>query len=84
MSHAAPTIDMSGVSSVIQRVQTACLLIGTVIILISLVFPSSPLQAETLCAGSLAWPAFCSAVWLLGWVRPGSLPLLARQSGKSG
>ncbi len=36
--HAAPTIDMSGVTSVMQTVQTACLLIGAIIILISLVF----------------------------------------------
>lgn len=38
MAHAAPTIDMSGVTSVMQTVQTACLLIGAIIILISLVF----------------------------------------------
>jgi hypothetical protein len=38
VAHAAPTIDMSGVTSVMQTVQTACLLIGAIIILISLVF----------------------------------------------
>ncbi len=38
LAHAAPTIDMSGVTSVMQTVQTACLLIGAIIILISLVF----------------------------------------------
>ena len=37
-AHAAPTIDMSGVTSVMQTVQTACLLIGAIIVLISLVF----------------------------------------------
>jgi len=38
LAQAAPTIDMSGVTSVMQTVQTACLLIGAIIILISLVF----------------------------------------------
>ena len=38
LSHAAPTIDMSGVTSVMQTVETACLLIGAIIVLISLVF----------------------------------------------
>lgn len=38
VAHAAPTIDMSGVTSVMQTVQTACLLIGAIIVLISLVF----------------------------------------------
>ena len=38
LAHAAPTIDMSGVTSVMQTVQTACLLIGAIIVLISLVF----------------------------------------------
>jgi hypothetical protein len=38
IAHAAPTIDMSGVTSVMQTVQTACLLIGAIIVLISLVF----------------------------------------------
>ena len=38
LAHAAPTIDMSSVTSVMQTVQTACLLIGAIIILISLVF----------------------------------------------
>ena len=38
MAHAAPTIDMSGVTSVMQTVETACLLIGAIIVLISLVF----------------------------------------------
>jgi hypothetical protein len=38
LAHAAPTIDLSGVTSVMQTVQTACLLIGAIIILISLVF----------------------------------------------
>jgi hypothetical protein len=28
LAHAAPTIDLSGVTSVMQTVQTACLLIG--------------------------------------------------------
>ena len=37
-AHAAPTIDMSGVTSVMQTVETACLLIGAIIVLISLVF----------------------------------------------
>ena len=37
-AQAAPTIDMSGVTSVMQTVQTACLLIGAIIVLISLVF----------------------------------------------
>lgn len=35
---AAPSIDMSGVTSVMQTIQTACLLIGAIIVLISLVF----------------------------------------------
>lgn len=35
---AAPSIDMSGVTSVMQTVETACLLIGAIIVLISLVF----------------------------------------------
>ena len=38
MAHAAPSIDMSGVTSVMLTVQTACLLIGAIIVLISLVF----------------------------------------------
>ncbi|MBV8833205.1 MAG: hypothetical protein JO097_01920 [Acidobacteriaceae bacterium] len=38
LAHAAPTIDMSGVTSVMQTIQTACLLIGAIIVLISLVF----------------------------------------------
>lgn len=38
LSHAAPSIDMSGVTSVMQTVETACLLIGAIIVLISLVF----------------------------------------------
>ena len=38
LANAAPTIDMSGVTSVMQTVQTACLLIGAIIVLISLVF----------------------------------------------
>jgi hypothetical protein len=38
LSHAAPTIDMSGVTSVMQTVETACLLIGAIIVLISVVF----------------------------------------------
>jgi hypothetical protein len=38
IAHAAPSIDMSGVTSVMQTVQTACLLIGAIIVLISLVF----------------------------------------------
>jgi hypothetical protein len=38
LAHAGPTIDMSGVTSVMQTVQTACLLIGAIIVLISLVF----------------------------------------------
>lgn len=38
LAHAAPSIDMSGVTSVMQTVQTACLLIGAIIVLISLVF----------------------------------------------
>lgn len=38
VAHAAPTIDMSGVTSVMQTVQTACLLIGAMIVLVSLVF----------------------------------------------
>ena len=38
MAHAAPSIDMSGVTSVMQTVETACLLIGSIIVLISLVF----------------------------------------------
>ena len=38
LAHAAPTIDMSGVTSVMQTVQTACPLIGAIIVLISLVF----------------------------------------------
>jgi hypothetical protein len=38
VAHAAPSIDMSGVTSVMLTVQTACLLIGAIIVLISLVF----------------------------------------------
>lgn len=38
LAHAAPSIDMSGVTSVMQTVETACLLIGAIIVLISLVF----------------------------------------------
>lgn len=38
LSHAAPSIDMSGVTSVMQTVETACLLIGAIIVLISLIF----------------------------------------------
>ena len=38
LAHAAPSIDMSGVTSVMLTVQTACLLIGAIIVLISLVF----------------------------------------------
>jgi hypothetical protein len=38
IAHAAPSIDMSGVTSVMQTVETACLLIGAIIVLISLVF----------------------------------------------
>ena len=38
IAHAAPSIDMSGVTSVLLTVQTACLLIGAIIVLISLVF----------------------------------------------
>jgi hypothetical protein len=38
IAHAAPSIDMSGVTSVMLTVQTACLLIGAIIVLISLVF----------------------------------------------
>ena len=38
LAHAAPSIDMSGVTSVMQTVQTACMLIGAIIVLISLVF----------------------------------------------
>jgi hypothetical protein len=38
MAHGAPSIDMSGVTSVMLTVQTACLLIGAIIVLISLVF----------------------------------------------
>ena len=37
-AHAAPSIDMSGVTSVMQTVETACLLIGSIIVLISLIF----------------------------------------------
>ena len=38
LAHAAPSIDMSGVTSVMQTVETACLLIGAIIVLISLIF----------------------------------------------
>ena len=38
IAHAAHSIDMSGVTSVLLTVQTACLLIGAIIVLISLVF----------------------------------------------
>lgn len=38
IAHAAPSIDMTGVTSVMLTVQTACLLIGAIIVLISLVF----------------------------------------------
>ena len=38
LAQAAPTIDMSGVTSVMQTIETACLLIGAIIVLISLVF----------------------------------------------
>jgi hypothetical protein len=52
LAHAAPTIDMSGVTSVMQTVQTACLLIGAIIVLISLVFSVFSFAGETLCARS--------------------------------
>jgi hypothetical protein len=38
VAQAGPSIDMSGVTSVMQTVETACLLIGAIIVLISLVF----------------------------------------------
>ena len=61
LAHAAPTIDMSGVTSVMQTVQTACPLIEAIIVLISLVFSVFLSQAETSCAGSPVLPAPCSA-----------------------
>jgi len=36
--HAAPTIDLSGVTDVMKSLQTAALLIGAILALISLVF----------------------------------------------
>ena len=38
IAHAAPSIDMSGVTFVMLTVQAACLRIGAIIVLISLVF----------------------------------------------
>ena len=63
LAHAAPTIDLSGVSSVMQTVQTACLLIGAIIVLISLVFSVFSFAGGNIMRGVTGVAGSCSAGW---------------------
>jgi hypothetical protein len=66
-AHAAPSIDLSGVTTVMTSVQTAVLLLGAILTLISLVFAVFSFVGGNLMRGFTGVAGVLLGAGIIGW-----------------